>query len=309
MVRDSDAPRPPPFSWQAHVVYHVPTYSFIAFLFAVNYPVHYLSPWQNTSFALSDPSLSHPFSPRDIVSMVRTTRPPLRLQDFVLICFGVIPAILVLSVCILWRLFFGYFQIMDSSSHNIPKPRVRTVQYILLNDPIHHAHLFTQAILCSIGFTLLVTDLLKIWVGRLRPDFIDRCKPDESLQCTGDPDIVQEGRLSFPSGHSSSAFSGAVLIALWIFVVLLHPRRSLRLLDVFHSASFRFACALFPLMAAAYVAVSRAVQNIHHPSDVVAGACVGSAIAGFFFYQTFIVFNDVEKVHGDWGDDRVKLIV
>lgn len=65
----------------------------------------------------------------------------------------------------------------------------------------------------SLGFTLgvlmngILTNLLKLVVGRPRPDFFWRCFPDGEMniemQCTGNIKAVMEGRKSFPSGHAS----------------------------------------------------------------------------------------------------------
>lgn len=69
--------------------------------------------------------------------------------------------------------------------------------------------------------TIFATDVGKYTAGRLRPHFLSICKPPSSVfincshnyilddVCTGDPGLLREGRLSFPSGHAS--FSGTIL--------------------------------------------------------------------------------------------------
>ena len=90
---------------------------------------------------------------------------------------------------------------------------------LLLLNPLH-VELLRLFISFAFGglITIFATDVGKYTAGRLRPHFLSICKPPSSVfincshnyilddVCTGDPGLLREGRLSFPSGHAS--FSG-----------------------------------------------------------------------------------------------------
>nr|XP_032822066.1 phospholipid phosphatase 3-like isoform X3 [Petromyzon marinus] len=78
---------------------------------------------------------------------------------------------------------------------------------------------------CAVNQSL--TDVAKFSVGRLRPHFLDVCKPDRALYncsegyitrvvCTGDPAVIAEARKSFFSGHASFAMYSMVFLAVFL---------------------------------------------------------------------------------------------
>ncbi|XP_062858233.1 phospholipid phosphatase 3 isoform X2 [Trichomycterus rosablanca] len=124
------------------------------------------------------------------------------------------------------------------------------------------------------------TDIAKVSVGRLRPHFLDVCKPNYSqincsagyitdYVCLGDPSKVQEARKSFFSGHAS--FSMFTMLYLVFYVQSRFTWRGARLL--------RPLVQFTLLMMAFYTGLSRVSDHKHHPTDVLAGFVQGALVA------------------------------
>lgn len=144
----------------------------------------------------------------------------------------------------------------------------------------------------ALGLNGLATSLLKITVGRHRPDFFYRCFPNgivvinnatnsngslDYYNCTGDLRQIGEGRKSFPSGHASFAFVSFGFIAMYIGAKL-HAMSARG-----RGQSWRLCVSISPLILAALIAVSRTCDYHHHWEDVVAGSLIG-------LFCTYVVY-------------------
>ncbi|KAL6309281.1 phosphatidic acid phosphatase type 2/haloperoxidase [Sparassis latifolia] len=144
---------------------------------------------------------------------------------------------------------------------------------------IHHSSL---ALYAARGTTSITTEFLKNRVGRLRPDFLSRCDWDKEIKaCTGKVETVLDGRRSFPSGHSSTAFTGMTFLSLYLAGMtgawcLSEPARARSLLA---SRTARLALSLAPLVFATWVAISRVEDYRHHIEDVIVGGLIGAISA------------------------------
>ena len=153
---------------------------------------------------------------------------------------------------------------------------------------LHQAHVTILGLFISIFLTHFLTDVTKNAVGRPRPDLIARCKPEKGTPlhtlvtidvCTEtDPHTLQDGWRSFPSGHSSFAFSGLGYLALFFAgqMYIFHPRTDLA----------RCLLALAPLIGAALIAISRLADYRHDVYDVTTGSLLGMLIA-YFSYRRY----------------------
>ncbi|KAI3379731.1 hypothetical protein SNEBB_004384 [Seison nebaliae] len=182
-------------------------------------------------------------------------------------------AILVAAILCLAFLTFLILNLTHSNSRHEMKSRV--IQCVL--------NLSIDCLIFGFGMflTMAVAEIGKVTVGRLRPHFIDVCKPDvvcpnsdpykyiEDYKCQGtDAKAIRNGRLSFPSGHSASVYYGMVTLIIYLEF---RWNLSLRFLRLFSQAAL-FAFAF-------YVGCSRIADHRHHPTDVIAGAALGSIVA------------------------------
>ncbi|KAF8803495.1 acid phosphatase/Vanadium-dependent haloperoxidase [Phlegmacium glaucopus] len=152
------------------------------------------------------------------------------------------------------------------------------------------------SILYSTGFlglalTGAVTEVVKLTVGRPRPDLLDRCqlpagisdppyKLTNSTLCTQtDIAIMRDGFRSFPSGHSSLSFAGLGFLGFYL-------AGKLHLFDS-KGHTGKAWIAVTPFVGAALVAISRTMDNRHHWHDVLVGSILGTVLAYFSYRQYY----------------------
>lgn len=157
------------------------------------------------------------------------------------------------------------------------------------------------------GCQQLLANLTKYVVGRLRPHFMDVCRPEynETLPANAlgyiqvytcatrlDPayqSYLKDMRLSFFSAHSSFAMYAAVF-----FIVYIQFKGRWR-----GSKLLRHAVQFFALMGAWYVGMTRVVENFHHWSDVGVGFFNGAI---FGFLVVIYILKPTTRLPMTWQD-------
>mmetsp|Transcript_6661 Transcript_6661/g.15549 ORF Transcript_6661/g.15549 Transcript_6661/m.15549 type:complete len:323 (+) Transcript_6661:116-1084(+) len=156
------------------------------------------------------------------------------------------------------------------------------------------------ALVQSCSYNMVATVLLKKIAGRPRPCFYAMCEWEWKTppgtgdsgtgtgSCTGTRKRVWEARQSFPSGHSSLAFSGLFFLSLFLLEKLSqHVRRAQPFPSFLRSLQYKalqIAC-LLPAALACWIAETRIQDYWHNYDDILAGAVLGTAFAIWFFQQ------------------------
>lgn len=162
-----------------------------------------------------------------------------------------------------------------------------------------HAAICTYAV--GFGLNALFTNVIKNYVGYLRPIFFHYCNPNNTYAaCTGNSNSA---RVSFPSGHSSSSFCGLTMLTLYLELTM-----GLSSVRVWRPVTFDDGTtelvvdyrkdpsvhriisivSLIPMFVAWFIAASRVHDNKHFPADVVGGTVIGVLVAIYTFRLWYV---------------------
>ena len=83
--------------------------------------------------------------------------------------------------------------------------------------------------------------------------------------------LLKDGRMSFPSGHSSISFGSMVPMCFFLAIEVFEPIK--------YRCVFRLIASCIPIILAFTIAISRTRDQRHHFSDILAGSVIGATCA------------------------------
>jgi len=230
-----------------HVRWSIGDWTTAVILFGVGYWLDktWLPFERNITPQLHDPNISYPHTPN-----LQAQVPGPLLWHF---CLH-LPLLVLTLLCKFW-----------------PHPAVNSA-----NERWQYLSETLLGLLSSIAVALFFVSLVKVNVGRLRPDFLARCQPSDGV-CSGDAHDIMEGRKSFPSGHTSLSFAGLGYLSLWLGMRLAHGATSRA------GQLWKVLIAAIPYLLAGWIGLSRIQDYWHHWEDVLVGAFIGHVTAYVLF--------------------------
>jgi len=180
-------------------------------------------------------------------------------------------------------------------------------QYQLLGKPVSPylatLYIYLGYFYFGMALNVFITDLGKYSIGRLRPNFIDICKPDLSvLNChevnpyqyidnvtCNNPDErkVRAARLSFPSGHQSFSAYTMIYLVLYLQARMIWPMGGLLTKHVLQFTA---------LVLTIWTGFTRVADHKHHWSDVLAGFILGAVVATVTAYAIVGMFRRPQSI-------------
>lgn len=145
-------------------------------------------------------------------------------------------------------------------------------------------------LILSVITTAVLTDALKNYIGRHRPDFIARCQPLEDAPTdvyvlakdvctTTDMDRLHDGFRTTPSGHSLISFAGLHYLTLWLMGQFIVGDPLV--------GSWRVILCFVPTLGAALIALTRTQDYRHHFVDIFIGSLIGIFLSWWNYFRLY----------------------
>lgn len=223
-------------------------------------------------FLLNDPSISYPFSQHE------------RFNDTKLWLFaGILPYTAIVALTL-----FKYM----TDGHD------RRAKYI------HLLHVTSLSFMLAMAVNGFVTEFLKLRIGKMRPDFLERCGPlvepgidtiakvyNETIcQKPLGEYLFKDGFKSCPSGHSSISWCGFNFLNLWLsgqFSLHAPTVKNEDKTGTFHRFHLAQLVNLIPLGCALQISLSRSQDYRHDFIDISLGSFIGFVTSTFIYGQFF----------------------